>query len=407
MHAGNLKSFQTMFRLCSIDVSYLGGWGETRGESKNTVISIHAIEFILLSAAALVFSRFVKIIPGVVLQIIFGVVIGSAVLGLSGAAPGITLLSDLGLFAIFYEVGLDFDLTAPELTNTTPARSAVAGVSTSFLLVGICALALGYSLHDSVLVGLATVSTSVSVSVYSFLSLGPLVHLEARVAVVAGLFDDLLGLITLAVLSSVLSHSVDGAISLVVSLAVVAASYITQRRIAGRTFELSALRRFGLVAILTFALIVLWHNFGLTLAIAGFVAGAFSGPILSHGDQDVIKRISGFLAPFFLVSLGLLVRFHGGITLGDAAAILVLDLAMVLSKGAAALVMKGQLSDRVLYWFSMAPRAEVAGIGLALIATEVPAQLELAAILAVVLTSLTSPFVILARARKSNPDGGS
>lgn len=350
---------------------------------------------------ALALARIVRSIPSVVIQIVTGIVLGAGILSLNPHDSAIQVLSNVGLFAIFFRVGLDFDLSAPELTSTTPIRSAIAGVATSGILVFLTLRLLGNSTYSSFLVALATVSTSVSVAIYSFLSLGPLVHLEAKVAVIAGLFDDLLGLSILAVLSSILSKSLGGAISLVVSLSVVAVAYAAQRKLNNRSFELSPFPRYSLVMLLVACVVFLWQGFGLTLAIAGFVAGAISGPLLSRKDQRVLGRASGLLGPFFMVSLGLLVRFRGSVSWMDLIGVILMSAALILSKGAAALVMGNQLDDKILYWFSMVPRAEVAGIGMVLIAPEVSASLELQAILAVVVTSLITPLVINRRAKPS------
>ena len=199
-------------------------------------------------------ARFIRAVPAVVLQIIFGITLGAGLFSLTGKDFGIELLANVGLFAIFFGVELDFDLTAHELTSSTPVRSAVAGVSASMLLVFLATLALGYSASSSFLVGLATVSTSVSVSVYSYLTIGPLSHLEAKVAVMAGLFDDLLGLIALSVLSSLLLGSLKGLISLAVSLIVVPVSYVLKRRLTGRSFRLHPAYRYGLTVVVTIVL---------------------------------------------------------------------------------------------------------------------------------------------------------
>lgn len=359
------------------------------------------IEFVFTTAVALVAARFIRVVPAIVLQIIFGVILGAGIFSLNSKDFGIELLSNIGLFAIFFGVGLDFDLTAPELTSSTPARSAVAGVSASLVLVFLATLALGHSPSSSFLVGLATVSTSVSVSVYSYLIIGPLSHLEAKLAVLAGLFDDLLGLIALSVLSSLLSGSLKGLISLVVSLIVVLVSYVLKRRLTGKSFQLHQAHRYGLAVVVTVVLVVLWSRFGLTLAIGGFVAGAFSGPILTQGDQRILTRVGGLLGTFFMVSLGLLVRLEHGISLAEVLGVAVLSLAMTVAKWAAALAIGKQVKDRVLYWFSMVPRAEVAGIGLVLIAPRISSSLEMQAVLAVVVTSLVAPFVISRRASET------
>ena len=364
-------------------------------------------EFLFTTVLALLVARFIRAVPSIVLEIIFGIVVGAGIFSLNMGSFGIDVLSSIGLFAIFFEVGLDFDLTAPELTSATPARSAAVGVAASFVLVALATLALGYPLEAAVLVGLATVSTSVSVSVYSFRTLGPLSHFEAKVAVIAGLFDDMLGLVVIAITASLLSHSLASLVSLAVSLVVVFVSYILKRRLSDRSFELGRLLRYVMVAALIAVMVFLWRSFGLTLAIAGFVGGAFSGPMLTEADQRFLIRLSGFLGPLFLVSIGLLVKLKGGLTVAEVLGILVLSTVLIAAKWANALAIGAQVKDRVLYWFSMVPRAEVAGIGLLLIEPKISSSLELQAVLAVVVTSLVAPFVITHRARRINQAEGS
>ena len=161
------------------------------------------------------------------------------------------------------------------------------------------------------------------------------------------------------------------------------------------------LRRFGLVIVLVVVVVFLWRRFGLTLAIAGFVAGAFSGPVLTQDDQRSIARASEVLGPFFLVSLGLLVKLNRGISLTDVVGVAVLSLALVAAKWSTALAVGKEVKDKVLFWFSMVPRAEVAGIGLVLVGPRISPSLELQAVLAVVVTSLIAPFVIIHRARSA------
>ena len=62
------------------------------------------------------------------------------------------MLADIGLFAIFFQVGLDFDLTAPELESVTPARSAAAGIVASFVLVFLFTLGLGNPAKSALLI---------------------------------------------------------------------------------------------------------------------------------------------------------------------------------------------------------------------------------------------------------------
>lgn len=361
---------------------------------------VQSIEFIFITALALLSARFVRFLPTIAVQIIIGIILGSAFFGLNYNSSGIKLLADIGLFAIFFQVGLDFDLTAPELESVTPARSAAAGIVASFVLVFLFTLGLGNPAKSALLIALATVSTSVSVAIYSFLSLGPIKHLEAKVAVIAGLFDDLIGLTILAVLASILSGSLAGILSLFISLVIVISTFRIQKRLGGRSFDLARIGRYLLSGVLVVALLVLWKEFGLTLAIAGFVAGVFSGPVLTKKDQRVLGRISGLLGPLFLVSLGLLVEFNHPFTLSELLAVIVISLGLVISKSVNALVLPGQLNDRILYWFSMVPRAEVAGIGLVLIAPYVSSSLEIEAVISVVLTSLLIPFVISHRVKQ-------
>ena len=373
----------------------------------NTGSVLQLTEFLGTTIVALVLARFIRVVPSVVLQIVVGIIVGSGVFALGTRAFGVETLSNIGLFAIFFDVGTDFDAASPELKLAMPIWSAGAGVAASMVAVFLAGLVIGHGIGQSLLIGLATVSTSVSVSLYSFRSLGPIRHLEAKVAVIAGIFDDMMGLVVIACLAAMMTNSSHGLISLVASLLVVVPSYILRSKMANAGRGFGTVGRYAFVSALLLTAVMLWLGFGITLAMGGFVAGVFSGTVLTGTERAGLRKVCMMLGPLFLVSIGLLANVERGVSLAEAGGVIVLAAALILAKGANDLAIGHRVEDRVLYWFSMVPRAEVAGIGLVLVSPRISANFELQAILAVVVTSLVAPFVIIHRGRRISPAGGS
>ena len=160
--------------------------------------------------------------PGIVGEILAGALVGPSVLGWISPNETLKALSDLGVMFLLFGVGLE--VKASELLKVGGKATLVAtiGVIVPFFAGWGILAAWGAPQIESIFVGAAMVATSVGITA-SVLSARRLLHeVASQVILAAAVIDDVLGLIVLAVVSSVARGRVNlWEIALVASLATV------------------------------------------------------------------------------------------------------------------------------------------------------------------------------------------
>src|ERR1051325_9265377 len=146
--------------------------------------------------------------PGIVGEILAGILIGPHVLGWMQPNEVLRILSDLGVMFLLFRVGLE--VKASELLRVGGAAALVAlsGVILPFVMGwGISAL-WGEPRIESIFTGAAMVATSVGITAQVLAARGLLATRAARVILAAAVVDDVLGLIVLALVSDLAHGSV-------------------------------------------------------------------------------------------------------------------------------------------------------------------------------------------------------
>ncbi len=147
--------------------------------------------------------------PGIVGEILAGVLIGPHVLGWMSPNEVLRILADLGVMFLLFRVGLE--IKAGELVQVggTALMVALGGVFLPFLAGwGICTL-WGQSSIESIFTGAAMVATSVGITGEVLAARGLLSTQAARIILAAAVVDDILGLLVLAVVSGMAQGSVN------------------------------------------------------------------------------------------------------------------------------------------------------------------------------------------------------
>lgn len=319
--------------------------------------------------------------PAIVGQMLAGVLIGPG--GFGWIQPGETLhaLSELGVMFLLFQVGLH--VRAAELKRIGPAAFlvAVAGVVLPFGAGwGILAW-FGSKPIEAVFMGAAMVATSVGITA-QVLQADGLLHLRAsRVILVAAVIDDVLGLLVLAVVSSLAKGPVNyldlgltaalaiGLVLVVVQFGSRAAEHVVPRvRESMRSSESD----FAIAISLLFGLAALAMVAGVAAIVGAFLAGMVLADSVGERAKTFVHGAAELLIPFFLVSIGLNVDlkvFAEPATAGLAAAMLA---AAVLSKmlGCGGGAWRMGRVDALRVGAGMVPRGEVgmvvAQIGLAM-----------------------------------------
>jgi Kef-type K+ transport system membrane component KefB len=271
--------------------------------------------------------------PGLVGELIAGIVLGTVAAQYADLLPHIAALdqnpvfdsiTDLGMFFIMLFAGVE--LQPSRLIEYS--RGALAVAVCGMVLPMAFGIGLGWAFlpasdaffAQSVFLGTALAVTAVPATVRILVDLGKLESPSGQIIVSAAVFDDILSLILLAWLTGLIETGPAGGFALgPLLLNVLAFFAITtaigvfvfplggrfMRRIKQKEFEFSAL----LVGALAFS--VLAELLDLHFIVGAFMAGLFFGrkTIDEPAYDDVRNKTSattfGFLAPIFFASVGL------------------------------------------------------------------------------------------------------
>lgn len=401
------------------------------GGHGDPVASVVLALSIILVAAKLGGELVVRLGQSAVLgELLVGVLLGN--LNLFGftrfdhlwADPAIDMLARLGVLVLLFEVGLESTVGQMLKVGLPSLLVATLGVITPFALgwgVGAWLLP-GHSVYVHAFLGATLCATSVGISARVLKDLGRLQTQEARIILGAAVLDDVMGLVVLAVVMGMIgavdrggSFSFASVAAIIVKATVfLLVSLFLGVRLSPKLFHLaSRLHARGVLLALGLALCFLFSWLANLVGLAPIV-GAFAAGLMledvhyrefvdrgEHSLEELIRPISGFLAPIFFVLMGLrtdLRSFAGPGVLGLAGALI---LAAILGKQACSLGVWGRGVDRLTVGLGMIPRGEVglifANIGVGLTLGEVPIidrGTYSAVVVMVIVTTLVTPIAL-------------
>lgn len=319
--------------------------------------------------------------PGIVGEIIAGILIGPSVLGWIQPTEMVTALADLGVMFLLFRVGLEVKSSELMRVGGTALAVAVLGVIAPFILGwGIFQL-WGEPQLESIFVGAAMVATSVGITAQVLTSGGWLQAKASRIILAAAVIDDVLGLLVLAVVSSMAKGSVKvlelvstGVVAFAFTIIVAKWGTQTMDRLVPRVEKRLRIgeAQFAFAMVLMFGLSLLSVYAGVAAIIGAFLAGMALSESVSHRVHDLAHGVTELLVPFFLVAIGL----HVDLSVFSQPSILVLALvvlaAAILSKlaGCGLGAIRLGRADALRVGVGMVPRGEVgmvvAQIGLGL-----------------------------------------
>lgn len=252
--------------------------------------------------------------PGIVGEILAGILIGPHVLGWMDPNQILEILSDLGVMFLLFSIGLE--MRASELMRVGGAALAVAtsGVALSFFAGwGVTAL-WGVPRNEGIFTGAAMVATSVGITARVLAARRLLDTRAAKIILAAAVADDVLGLIVLSVVTSFAHGRVNylnivltGAIAILFTVFMVTVGRRTVRRVMLRMQARVRLAEgeFALAMTLLFALSLLAVYAGVAAIVGAFLAGLALGETVHRRVHDLTNGVTELLVPFFLVSIGL------------------------------------------------------------------------------------------------------
>ena len=338
--------------------------------------------FVVLLAAKLgdeLFKRLGQ--PGLVGEILAGVLVGPAVFGLVEPSEVLEVFSELGVVFLLFWVGLEMRLSDIRQVGGTAGAVGVAGVVVPFAAGFGGALALGEPTDTSIFIGAALVATSVGITSAVLIDLGALDSRAARTILGAAVIDDILAMLLLAIAVGIAAQGgVDiGSIALVTLLAVAFLAFFAiggTKLLAARPGLLQT-PRFSesplLPAVLVcLGLAALAAQIGLAAIIGAFIAGMIVAETKEHDPvEEEVAPLYAFFPPFFFAFIGLSVELDEFADAETVALLAGVTAVAFLTKFAAAWLAARSLGprDALVVAVGMIPRGEVgiivAGIGAA------------------------------------------
>jgi Kef-type K+ transport system membrane component KefB len=143
--------------------------------------------------------------PGIVGEILAGVLIGPSVLGWLAPNQFLSAMSDLGAMFLLFRVGLEVKSHELMRVGGTATLVACSGVIVPFVMGTALMLLWRTGMNEAIFVGASLVATSVGITAQVLSAKGLLNELSSKVILAAAVIDDVLGLLVLAVVSS-LTH---------------------------------------------------------------------------------------------------------------------------------------------------------------------------------------------------------
>jgi Kef-type K+ transport system membrane component KefB len=307
-------------------------------------------------------------VPGVVLEVIAGIVIGPAVLGWVHIGPAITVLRDLGLGMLLFLAGLEI---AVESLRGPLGRLAGLGFGASVLLGVGCAYALAPAdpSGQPLFVAIVLMSTSAGLLLPLLKDVAEEATQFGQLVMTAAALAEVAPIMLLSLLFSADSKtSADRLASLGIFLALLVVAGLAlgrARRLAAlerllnRLDDRSAQLRVRIALTLALAFGVLAYRFGFASILGAFAAGLLVRMIDLSGHhpqfETKLQGIGfGFLIPIFFIATG--VQFGLKALLANPAAIAVVPLYLL-----ALLVVRG-LPAALYARLVGARRASIAGL---------------------------------------------
>ncbi len=403
--------------------------------------------YALARAGTVLVSRFG--LPGLIGEIIMGVVIANLVIGdfslmefldLGMPAPGVEgdhgsgvypivyAMAELGVIFLLFTVGLETKVNDLMKSGKAAFFCALMGVIVPFILGFALIMGTEGNMNHALFLAAAMVATSVGITARIIKDLKLMDTREARIIIAAAVIDDVLGMIVLAIVKgmvesgelSILNVASITLQAVVFVLAVIAIckwvipriyDYFEDRKkakeAAGKVpFSTNKL---VLAIIICLAMAALAEFIGLAAIIGAFLAGMMFADHAWEWDlESKIDSISTFLLSFFFLNVGLQVDVS---TLGDTSLLLLVVVVIILAiiSKLVGCSLGAKMGDRSLdssslkiIGFGMAPRGEVgiivAAIGLSLMTPDkVPAmspELYAVVVLMSVITTIIAPPII-------------
>lgn len=380
-------------------------------------------EFLLWIALILISTKVLGLLckavhlPEVVGALLAGVILGPSALGLMSMEGDtgtlLTYVAEMGVIFLMFSAGLDTDLKELKANIGASFVTALIGV-----IVPLIGGMIGYALYfgedlsnydqmlQSLFVGVVLTATSVSITVETLREMGRLSGKVGMTILGAAIIDDILGMVVLAVVSSMKDTSVKPTtvlIKIVLYFVLILILFMVTSRLEFAIEKNDHKRRVAIFAI-AFCFILAYVSeigFGIADITGAYFAGVMlcQSKIRDYVDVKIHDVSTVFFSCIFFASVGLKVTL-GGMTLKVWMFAVILTLIAIISKmvgcGLGAKVCKFTWKESLQTGVGMISRGEVAlivaekGRQVGLISEDLFAPI----ILVVIVTTLITPILL-------------
>lgn len=356
-------------------------------------------------------------LPEVVGALLAGVILGPSALGLMSMEGDtgtlLTYVAEMGVIFLMFSAGLDTDLKELKANIGASFVTALIGV-----IVPLIGGMIGYALYfgedlsnydqmlQSLFVGVVLTATSVSITVETLREMGRLSGKVGMTILGAAIIDDILGMVVLAVVSSMKDTSVKPTtvlIKIVLYFVLILILFMVTSRLEFAIEKNDHKRRVAIFAI-AFCFILAYVSeigFGIADITGAYFAGVMlcQSKIRDYVDVKIHDVSTVFFSCIFFASVGLKVTL-GSMTLKVWMFAVILTLIAIISKmvgcGLGAKICKFTWKESLQTGVGMISRGEVAlivaekGRQVGLISEDLFAPI----ILVVIVTTLITPILL-------------
>ena len=281
----------------------------------------HGPQFLLLDlftiflAAKLVGEIFERLyLPAVLGEILAGVILGPFALGWIHPTDSIESIAEIGAIFVLFNAGLETNPGDLIQVGRTALLVALAGILFPFVLGFGYMKLIGDATTEAIFVGAAMVATSVGITARVLGDLNVLSSQLAKIILGAAVFDDILGMVMLAVVAGLASAGGVDWLRMGVLLGEAVAFAVFMIFVAPRIVhrvhvgvEKLSTRNAPLILALVVCLLLSWLSMkiGMAAIIGAFFAGLMFADVAPRWNLlPQAHAINEFLAPFFFFSIG-------------------------------------------------------------------------------------------------------
>ncbi|HVO60519.1 MAG TPA: cation:proton antiporter [Terriglobales bacterium] len=328
--------------------------------------------FSIFVAAKIVGEIFERLsLPAVLGEIAAGVFLGPYALGIITPTDNIYSIAEIGAIFVLFHAGLETSPADLIEVGRTSLLVAISGIVFPLVLGFVYMRIRGDNSTEATFVGAAMVATSVGITARVLGDLGVLSSRTARIILGAAVFDDILGMVLLAIVAGLASGEALqwfhlGVLTFEAVIFAVFMLFIGSRIIRPLRAKVERLSTQNAPLIISLAICLLLSWLAAKIGMAAIIGAFFAGLMFADyaPEWGLLPRataISDFLAPYFFFTIG------SRLDLGNMGRDLIIDalvisaLAVVSKLVGCGLPLIGEgLHTSVTVGIGMMPRGEVA-----------------------------------------------